>query len=255
MVIVRWKEENEWKEIEESFALASARCRKDNTEVIVNTYGPRLNDQMKRIREAACVSILFSGAEDHDVRLGQVETNLFVTDIVPVETWMVGDLLFFAMSLGKEGSASHWCAYCDLSSALCKSETSMEGTPWTLEKLKIHLERLESGELNKKKADERKGVLSKPLFDFVDIDRYVMPTLHLILGVVNYLYKKMVEEAQADCEGYSIEYLEAKREWERAKYDAAEAKTNKNTFEATNGQYKRQLKRDLWIEADKRDFC
>ena len=77
-----------------------------------------------------------------------------------------------------------------------------------------------------------------------------MPTLHLILGVVNYLYKKMAEEAQAACEGYSIEYLEAEREWERAKYDAAEAKTNKNTFEATNGQYERQLKRDLRIEAD-----
>ena len=77
-----------------------------------------------------------------------------------------------------------------------------------------------------------------------------MPTLHLILGVVNYLYKNMVEEAQAACEGYSIEYLEAEREWERAKYDAAEAKTNKNTFEATNGQYERQLKRDLRIEAD-----
>ena len=93
------------------------------------------------------------------MRLGQVETNLFVTDIVPVETWMAGDLLFFAMSLGKEGSASHWCAYCDLSSALWKSETSMEGTPWTLEKLKIHLKRLESGELNKKNRRTERGIV------------------------------------------------------------------------------------------------
>ena len=40
--------------------LASARCRNDNTEVIVNVYGPRLNKLMKIIQEAGCVYI-FSG--------------------------------------------------------------------------------------------------------------------------------------------------------------------------------------------------
>ena len=42
------------------FPLASVRCRKENTEVMVNTYGPSLNEQMKRIQEAGCVYI-FSG--------------------------------------------------------------------------------------------------------------------------------------------------------------------------------------------------
>ena len=60
VVIVRWKEDNEWKEKEDFFPLASVRCRKENTEVMVNTYGPRLNEQMKRIQEAGCVYI-FSG--------------------------------------------------------------------------------------------------------------------------------------------------------------------------------------------------
>ena len=36
---------------------------------------------------------------------------------MPVETCMAGDLLLFVMALGKEGSASHWCTYCDTSSA------------------------------------------------------------------------------------------------------------------------------------------
>ena len=31
VVIIRWKEDNEWKEKEESFLLAGVRCRKDNT--------------------------------------------------------------------------------------------------------------------------------------------------------------------------------------------------------------------------------
>ena len=72
-----------------------------------------------------------------------------------------------------------------------------------------HIKILESGEQDKRNADERKVVSSEALFDFMDIDHYVMPTLHLMLGIVNYLYKNMVEEAQAACEGYSLDYAEA----------------------------------------------
>ena len=74
-----------------------------------------------------------------------------------------------------------------------------------------HLKRLELGKLNKRNTDKRKGVSSEAFFDFVDIDHYVMPTLHLMLGIVNYLYKKMVEESQAACEVYSLDYVEAER--------------------------------------------
>ena len=113
-----------------------------------------------------------------------------------------------------------------------------------------HLKRLELGELNKINADERKGVSSEALFDFVDIDQYFMPTLHLMLGIVNYLYKNMVEEAQAACEGYYLDYVKSERIWEFSKYDAATSKTNKKIFQATNGQYERQLKRNLRGEED-----
>ena len=74
-----------------------------------------------------------------------------------------------------------------------------------------HLKILESGELNKRNADERKGLSSEALLNFVNIDRYVIPTLHFMLGIFNYLYTKMVEEAKAACEGYSLDYVEAER--------------------------------------------
>ena len=67
VVIFRLKEDKEWNEKEESFSLASARYRKDNRDVIVNTYGPRFNKQMNRIQEAGCVYI-FAGIlkDDND---------------------------------------------------------------------------------------------------------------------------------------------------------------------------------------------
>ena len=99
-----------------------------------------------------------------------------------------------------------------------------------MEKLNEHLERLESGNLNKRNADKRKYVISEALFDFVDIYHYVMPTLHLMLGIVNYLYKNMVEEAQASCEVYSLDYVEAESIWELSKYNAATSNNNKKYF-------------------------
>ena len=68
---------------------------------------------------------------------------------------------------------------------------------------------------------------SEELFNFVDIDNYFMPTLHLMLGIANYLYKNMAEEAQAACEGYSLDYVELERIWELSKYNVATTKTNK----------------------------
>ena len=68
------------------------------------------------------------------------------------------------------------------------------------------------------------------MLELVDIDHYVMPTLNLMLGIVNYLFKMMVEEAQAACEGCSLNYVEAERIWKLSKYNATTAKTNKKHF-------------------------
>ena len=92
---------------------------------------------------------------------------------------------------------------------------------------------------------------SEALFGFVYIDHYVIPTLYLMLGIVNNLYKNMMEEAQAACEDYYLDYVEAERIWELSKYDAETAKTNKKTFQDTNRQYERQLRRYLRGEEDK----
>ena len=110
-----------------------------------------------------------------------------------------------------------------------------------MDKLNEHLKRLESGDPNKRNADKRKGVSSEALLDFVDIDHYVMPNLHLMLGIVNYLYKKMVEEAQAACESYSLDCVEAERIWELSKYDAATAKTNKKNISGYKWKIQRAI--------------
>ena len=59
-----------------------------------------------------------------------------------------------------------------------------------------------------------------------------------------------MEEAQADCEGYSLDCVKEEKIWKLSKYDATTENTNKKIFQATNGQYERQLKRDIRGEGD-----
>ena len=68
----------------------------------------------------------------------------------------------------------------------------------------------------------------------MDIYHYVLLTLHLMLRIFNYLYKKMAEEAQDSCEGCSLDCVEAEMIWELSKYNAATEKTNKKIFQAKN---------------------
>ena len=51
--IARWQTENEeWKEEEYSCTIGNARCKKDNSEIIKNTFGPSLNSHLKELRDA-----------------------------------------------------------------------------------------------------------------------------------------------------------------------------------------------------------
>jgi hypothetical protein len=43
---------------------------------------------------------------------------------------------------------------------------------------------------------ERRGVKKVPLFDAVNVDHYVMPVLHLTIGIVNNILDHLVEEMQ-----------------------------------------------------------
>lgn len=62
-----------------------------------------------------------------------------------VEIFMVGDLAFYSMMLGKENMLLHWCWRCSMS----KNEWTENvdgprtGTEWTLEGLNNHLARLQ----------------------------------------------------------------------------------------------------------------
>jgi hypothetical protein len=250
VIVIRWlKEDGTWEETEQGFALASATCRKDNRDILENTYVVAVNDALKRIRaEGRCSFFKDSDEDGYYTVLGGGPPRNPDDELVgesPIECWIAGDFLFFAMALGKEGSASYWCAYCDQSHKLYQPEEHEKGALWTLQLIMEHFEKLESGELNGKVPAERRGVKTRPLLDAVDVDHYVLCTLHIQIGTVNDLYNNLIAEVQAGMEGYTDEYLIAEGNWVRGKGVWEEAKSEFKEFQRLHAQYEKELRRQL----------
>jgi hypothetical protein len=251
IIVNRWQEEDGvWHEREEAFALANAKCRKDNREILINTYATAVNEALKRIKESGIITIFRDVSADlplYYTVLGNAPNNVDDELVMssPIELWMSGDFLFFAIAVGKEGGASFWCHYCDLSHRLWQASDHALGEDWTLAKIIAHVEAMDLGDVNKKIAAERKGVRTVPIFDAIDIDHYVPCVLHMQIGAVNGVYENMVAESQAGCEVFTEEYYELEKQYDKAKHDMRVARDNQREFEQMHAQYERHLKRDI----------
>jgi hypothetical protein len=103
-----------WDKIEHVVSVGNACCRKDNAEIIMNTYGNYLEDELQYLQDAGKALLLLGN--DHKVVVEEPISETTLNDVrqfIPVELFMSGDLLFYSMALGKENMAPHWCPYCD----------------------------------------------------------------------------------------------------------------------------------------------
>jgi hypothetical protein len=56
-LITRWQDKTgEWNKDEYSCTIGNARCKKDNADIIINTFGTLLNDDLKTV--ASSISII-----------------------------------------------------------------------------------------------------------------------------------------------------------------------------------------------------
>ena len=121
-----------------------------------------------------------------------------------------GDLLFFATAMGRSGASNYWCLFCRLMKRMWQDSAAC-GDLWTAEKLKqkrdevfktyfpgrdrIGISYEERDACCKKLGTKREGLRygEDELFDG-DIDDYIVPTLHIILGLTKDLWDKLDEE-------------------------------------------------------------
>jgi hypothetical protein len=89
---------------EYAVTIGNSRCPKDNADIIMNTFGTQLNDDLKTL--PTTISIVNGKYE--------VGANAASTKNAPINLFMAGDILFYNMVVGKEGISGWWCSYCQL---------------------------------------------------------------------------------------------------------------------------------------------
>ena len=217
------------KEEQHCFSVGNAQCGKDNADLVRGTFGTLLNEEMKAVGDAKALKIWLhnngeeGGGEgegvyrwdDVKVTFGDHEEDVYnlanyhFYRQLPIELWIAGDLKWIAAAFGKENSSGHWCPWCLRSPKEWSGgdQDNYEGPYWDIRLLEEFAEGVSSGRL--KSSAQRKGVVGKPVIDYVSPGKIAFPILHATLGFGNDWLKSFIKEMQAISEAYTTEYMVA----------------------------------------------
>ena len=168
--------------------IGQMQCKKDTYELLAATMAPDMD-------QGICDLLLPDGKSCRNIIVSKNAEN---TLLVSIGTSMVGDgrevvksflprfnitgdLAFYNVTLGKPNMDNKWCFLCQLSVAVWKEGDAID-TMWTLGNMKSILECYDHNP--KMPASESKGIRKKPLLS-VDPSHYVIPPLHMKLGLFN----------------------------------------------------------------------
>ena len=206
--IARW-EEDDGKRCETATPchLGNAKCHKDNSAIIQNTFGKKLDEDMLKIKARKGLNVFKTPDGEWEVNLEQTPPE--DSSLIKTTLWFAADILLYCIALGKEGMAGWWCPYCKLMSTEWKEKNHPRGELWTLELLKEHATKLLT--MNKPTPQEVKGVKEPPIFTAVEITHYIISILHILLGRVNDNYDNFLKEMQAAGEDFTLDCINAEK--------------------------------------------
>jgi len=190
-------------------------CTKDTYNILKDTIASPVDHGLRNIRQAGHVTIYRDRLDANKVKMsfGNTHTQNTVLATAAVELFMVGDLAFYSMALGKESMANYWCWRCPLAKAEWTANTNIRvGPAWTQEGLRTHLERLRSGELDRKEAHDVRGVKDDVLF-CIEPRNTIVPSLHNNELFVNTPMKSFMKWIHNRIEQIPTELVDARVEY------------------------------------------
>jgi hypothetical protein len=167
-------------------------CNKDTREILQKTITTELNEGLRLIAGKIMVvrvannnvTTTFSEEPPGD------ENDL--VSVFQIQTFIAGYLAFFATILGKENMSSVWCTWCKLSKTDWTRTGHNLGECWTIDGIHEVRENVRLGSLTNV-PENIKGCTKIPLFDSVPVKNYIVPVLHLHIGVGNNLLDSLIE--------------------------------------------------------------
>ncbi|CAB9516818.1 unknown protein [Seminavis robusta] len=144
---------------------------------------------------------------------------------LPMEFFVVGDLAFYSLFLGKENMSGHHCWECQMMWKQFQKDPTKIGRMWTLRLMRRRYKKLESKELKRSKPIQEKGIRTLPLFDCIEPVNWLPPPLHGVILLANTPFHYLQRMVWYRHERVPVEVIEARFAKADAEMDA-EAKWN-----------------------------
>ena len=219
------------------------QCQKDTYQVIKDTIAEPINSDVLSIMSKGRVTMCTAPDESIKLCFGNIHTTQGVElASAPAEVFMVGDLAFCSLMLGKESMAPHWCWRCPMSKAEWTDRAPGEprvADDWTCESMTAHCDKLESGELNTSKSEQVRGVTQRALTG-TPPKNVIAPSLHnnelfvnhpINKGLMRWIHRR-IEQLPLEIIDARLECVDLEIQKEDAVTGLAEAKSDKEFLKA-----------------------
>ena len=129
-----------------------------------------------------------------------------------VRLFASGDYAWYSLAIGKENMAGKHCPRCMTRWEDYQKDPHVSGEDWTLEKLNVRYEKLQSGELSRKDKNLERGVMTRPLIDCIEPTDWLFPPLHGLDLLVNAPFSYLNMWVWNRLEVIPMELVEARNE-------------------------------------------
>ena len=135
-IVLKFDDGSTSKYVHTDCSIAHIQCRKDNGNVLENTIIKPLGNGLKQLQ--ALPFLLYFDA-DGELHIQQTIATVQQNEnsiLMSTNLWITGNLAYYVIMVGKEGSSGHWCYRCDLHKDTWKLHNHECGILWTNERLK-----------------------------------------------------------------------------------------------------------------------
>ena len=161
--------------------------KKGSYEILHHTIATRVNLMIPNIKSQGNMQLyVYTNVDNdnntiHQVLFSRNDVIPFTipNTTIPFQFLIVGILKWLNQMLGKVNIEEHWCVWCNLIKNEWKDENHERGRHLTIERLNTHRA------LQHNRPNLRKGVVEPVLCDTVELTNYIVPCLHLLLGLGN----------------------------------------------------------------------
>lgn len=235
-LVIRTKPANDIKSYPTIYPLADIKCKKDNGAIFKLTVKDNLAKGINRIEHG---KVMFDSKEVE----GQQKWYCTIVDpgsacyrpadpsVIDVVAFVIGDLKFLSMMLGKENFDTGHCFQCQLYIDQWQHKIHNRGECWTINKIN------EQARMSDKLTGiARKGVREEAYFD-VPVERYIWPILHILIGVGNAILDYLIDVIENEIQLIPLKELLMRRELGELEAKHKELQTVRDYFDSNHEDF------------------